>query len=274
MSEVLKEKYAAKIVGLLRKAESTTPEEAELLLAKAQELMTKYAIEQAMLDEVLGQNDDPIEQIELVYTGIMREALGAVGWAVIRANECKGVCREWGSHTDESGRVWKQCYFITVTGFRRDLDRVRMLDASLQLQAATSSTAWWKASPLSASGRLSKLQTHRERRNFIRGFAHAVERRLTEAATRAEAEVVAEKVAAEESANEAGVSESVALVLRNRRDRVQDWYDQHYGNTLRSSYKRGEQSSSSSVQAGREAGSRADIGQKGMSGRKSLKDGS
>ena len=38
------------ITKLLAKAESTTPEEAEVLIGKAQELATKYAIEQGMID--------------------------------------------------------------------------------------------------------------------------------------------------------------------------------------------------------------------------------
>ena len=41
----LQEKYAEKIAKLLAKAESTTPAEAELLLEKAQSLMSQYAVD-------------------------------------------------------------------------------------------------------------------------------------------------------------------------------------------------------------------------------------
>ena len=267
MTTVLKEKYAGKIVGLLRKAEGgTTPEEAELLLAKAQELMTKYAIEQALLNEVLGQEDDPIEQIQLVYTGFLRRALAKIGWAVLRANECKGIYHEWGTFTDVNGRTWKQCYFLTVTGFRHDLERVRMLDTSLQLQAALAVAAWWKAGATERSlYTYSKLQTHRERRNFVRGFAFRISDRLNQAAMSAEKQI-ADEEAIRKSTSHAEASESIALVLRNRRDRVQDWYDECYGRTLRTYRRRGEGGSNSSWLSGEAAGDRADIGQPGIDG--------
>jgi hypothetical protein len=56
------------ITKLLAKAESTTPEEAEALIAKAQELATTYAIEQAVIDAaraVRGEAREGFKQIKL-----------------------------------------------------------------------------------------------------------------------------------------------------------------------------------------------------------------
>ena len=78
------EHYADKIAKLLAKAESTTPEEAESLVAKAQELMTAYAVSEAMIDSVRGIERDEIGQDE--YVGIFRAAVADIGRAVARAN--------------------------------------------------------------------------------------------------------------------------------------------------------------------------------------------
>lgn len=50
------------ITKLLAKAESTTPEEAEVLIGKAQELATKYAIEQGMIDQARAARGEAVRE--------------------------------------------------------------------------------------------------------------------------------------------------------------------------------------------------------------------
>src|SRR4051794_139851 len=94
------ERYAEKIAKLLAKAESTTPEEAELLIGKAQQLMTEYAISEAMIDAARGVSVDEIEQCRFAYGGFLRKDLGEIAWAVLRANDCKGVYSTMGTTID------------------------------------------------------------------------------------------------------------------------------------------------------------------------------
>src|SRR5437868_13324419 len=96
------DKWADKIAALLRKAESTTPEEAELLMAKAQELMAKYAIDEAMLNAARGVKDrkaDPIMWDEFVTVGIYRHALYMIDYYVLLVFGCKPI--------ELSGSPWR-----------------------------------------------------------------------------------------------------------------------------------------------------------------------
>ena len=114
-----------RVRALLAKAESTTfAEEAEALTAKAQELMARHAIDQAMLDASLGQGpaaegrrigvDDP-------YAGPKALLLSKVA----DANRCRSV---WLSELGCSD----------VFGAMADLDAVELLFTSLLRQATSS----------------------------------------------------------------------------------------------------------------------------------------
>lgn len=258
------EKYATKIAGLLRKAESTTPEEAELLIAKAQELMTKYAIDEQMLAAASGKTaDDQIEQRTLVFVGILREAKMAVASMLRNVNNCKAVHMD-GKNSYESrtvdGKSYKDWDEVIITGYRTDIDRLELMNASLQIQCAQALSSWYKEAKVPW---WSKTDSFRERRQFIFGFAQGVGTKLTVAARAGEEAAI--KAEAERTSKTTGqAAESVALVLRNRKDTVQDWFDQHYGNTLRNRYSRVQTGSRASGDAGRAAGASADIGQSGL----------
>lgn len=250
------DKYADKISKLLRKAESTTPEEADLLIAKAQELMRQYAISEAMLDAARGIERDEIVQEEFIYVGIMRKELGLLGWRVLVANNCKGVLTTWMTR-EVNGKMYKQTHVYTATGFKTDVDRARMLDASLQVQAASAMASWWKTKD---SSWMSKTQTHRERQQFLYGYATAVGARLAAANKAGKAAAIKD----ESDRTGADATTSVEMVLASRTDRVNDWYDKKYGKTLRSvrmSYGGG---SAGAHSAGSEAGRNANIGQTGV----------
>jgi hypothetical protein len=260
------EKYADKIALLLRKAESTTPQEAELLISKAQELMTKYAIEEAMIDAARGVERDEITEEEFIYVGIFRKALGALGYYIMQANGCRGVYAEWPSFTDADGKTWKEVYRLNAIGFKSDIERIRALDASLQLQATTAMTRWWKEEDRSW---YSRADAYKARREFLFAFASGVNNRL-HIAKRAGEKAAAKDVVSQTSQTAEEATASVALVLRSRKDRVDDWIDEKYGK-LRSSSSRSYASGGAGARtAGFSAGSRADIGQPGMGSRKAI----
>lgn len=164
----------AKVRALLAKAESTTfPEEAEALSAKAQELMTRYRIDAAVVGAGPGSGgpggrriwvDDP-------YAGAKVSLLGAVA----RANGCEAV---------ELGGLG--C--VHVVGFPADLEVVELLHTSLLVQVATAMLA---AGPqVDARGR---SRTRSFRQSFLLAYAWRVGGRLTEANAATEATVDAER---------------------------------------------------------------------------------
>jgi hypothetical protein len=262
------ETYAEKINKLLAKAESTTPEEAEALFAKAQELMTKYAIDQAMMDSVRGVTVDEIGKHVFLYGGYYAADHGNLAYAVTRNNDLRAVYQrsgEWTGTREVNGKKYKMWYELTAIGFKSDLDRAVLLDTSLQLQMARALAAWWKEEDRSW---MSKTQNVRARQSFMAGFADGVARKLQEAT--AAGRRAAEKSEAERShTTDDAAKESVALVLRSRKDRVDDWMDQHYGKLRagRSSYRKQDGSARG---AGHAAGSRADVGQSSVKGRRGL----
>jgi hypothetical protein len=243
-------KYADKIAKLLEKAQSTTPEEAESLVSKAQELMTRYAIDQALVDEARGANSKEREEIiEAIveYAGTFRMATWRLAHTIARKNGCTTVLND-----DTRARITQ----LHIIGFETDVERVRILDASLQIQMASALNTWWKADD--ALGLLDRNSKFAARRQFMFSFTQGVSERLKVA------------VAAGETAATKEHGTSVALVLRSRKDRVQDWMDQEYGNTLRSVKRNYKSGTAGSHAAGYAAGQRADVGQPRFDKRKEL----
>lgn len=158
-----------KVRGLLAKAESTSfPDEAEALTAKAQQLMTRHAIDRAHVDARQGEHpvvggrrvgiDDP-------YGGARYLLLTAVA----DANRCRAVwTRQWG--------------FATVFGDEGDLDAVEMLFTSLLVQATRAMVAQPRRPGASAG------TTRSFRQSFLVAFARRVGLRLREAAEQVTAE--------------------------------------------------------------------------------------
>lgn len=154
-----------KVTSLLAKAESTNfPSEAEALTAKAQELMTRHAIDRAHVEarhgtapQVGGRRvgiDDP-------YAGARYLLLSAVA----DANRCRAVwTRQW--------------WFSTVFGDEGDLDAVELLYTSLLVQA----TRAMVAEPRPATGRSASGSTRSFRQSFLVAFARRIGERLAEAA--------------------------------------------------------------------------------------------
>jgi len=174
---------AEKIRKLLAKAERAgSQEEAEAFAAKAQELMTKWQI-----DEMMVANADPSKR------GSIGTKTFRIGGTYSRydilfyqvaaeANSCRTFFA--GPYQSEAGR---NTYDATLIGYPSDLERTEMLGTSLLLQAsrlagskATPKPSWW------ASANNGKRTAWRKA--FRAGFAQAVQERLQEGRDQAIAE--------------------------------------------------------------------------------------
>jgi hypothetical protein len=169
MTESSNEKIVSRVQALLAKAESTTfAEEADALVAKAQELMARYAIDDAVAQQRRGTGARPELRkitIESPYVSAKASLLAAIG----RANGVKVVYNRAGE--------------ATVIGFAADLDILEVLFSSLLIQA----TSAMLRVPRYEIGQ----QVRAFRHAFILAFAHRIGQRLAEARSAAVEEATA-----------------------------------------------------------------------------------
>lgn len=172
------ENVIRKVRGLLAKAESTTPGEAEALTAKAAELMERHAIDRSLLE-----SPGTIEEAELDVSGVYQIAfrdlgvmLGqSLGFAVI--------------YDRESGTIrWY--------GFDSDLDLAEILWASLLVQLERAAEAHMEefARRYPRTGRDDRFY---ERRSFMSGWAITVSIRIGEIRRQTESSSLASERQAE-----------------------------------------------------------------------------
>ncbi|MFD5496742.1 DUF2786 domain-containing protein [Streptomyces sp. NPDC127091] len=153
-----------RIRALLAKAEATGfPEEAEALTAKAQELMARHSVDEALLAVRAPSAtapgacrigvEPPYEQTKAVLLD-----------AIATANHCRAV--------------WNEALgFSTVVGFASDLEAVELLHTSLLVQAGT---AMAKAEAAQRAGGRKRTKTFRQ--SFLAAYVHRVGARLAAAA--------------------------------------------------------------------------------------------
>jgi hypothetical protein len=214
--------------------------------------MVTYAITEELVAAAAGTqlNDDVVEE-SIEYTGIYRQALYDIGAAVAKANGCKVLISNWKKNTT----------ILHVIGFKTDVTKVHMLDASLQIQAATARGRWEREGGVNSAW--SGMTKFKSRRQFYYGFAQGLASKL-DAAKRAGRDEAVTTYAAETGQTEAVVSTSTDLVLRTRTERVQDWYDETYGGRTRNVSRRYSAGAASAGDAGRAAGRSANVGQAGL----------
>jgi hypothetical protein len=163
----------AKVRALLAKAESTDfEEEAAALTAKAQELMARHAIDQAMVED--SRTGQPPQGRRIGIDDPYAAGKARLLVSVAGANRCR--------------TVWMDDYgFSTVFGFPGDLDIVDVLYTSLLVQATRAMTA--AGSVRDEAGR---SRTRSFRLSFLVSFAVRIGERLGAATARAtdEAEAV------------------------------------------------------------------------------------
>lgn len=171
-----------RVRALLAKAESTTfPAEAEALTGKAQELIARHSIDEALLAAGAERGDLP-GGVRLSTDSPYAGAKALLVQEVAAANRCEAV---W---SDDLG-------FATVLGWPADLVAVELLYTSLLVQA-TAAMLRGRAERRSGSGRRTKVWDE----SFLNAFALRIGERLrtaTEAATEAADQASAETAGAE-----------------------------------------------------------------------------
>ncbi|WP_234544738.1 DUF2786 domain-containing protein [Streptomyces shenzhenensis] len=163
-----------RIRALLAKAEATGyPEEAEALSAKAQELMARHSIDEALLAAGALAPDAP-GACRIGVEPPYEQAKAILLDAVATANHCRAVWNE-------------PLAFSTVVGFEADLEAVELLHTSLLVQATHAMT---KAEAAQRAGGRKRTKTFRQ--SFLAAYAHRVGDRLRAAARSAVAETETE----------------------------------------------------------------------------------
>ncbi len=150
----------SKVRSLLAKAESTdSDDEAELLSAKAQELMSRYSLDRALIDHAHGvRQQATIRRIWLDAPYVNAKAM--LVSAVADANRCRAVLADkWG--------------YAAVVGDQTDLRMVELLTTSLLVQATRA---------LRSSGaqhrRAGVSRTRSYRQSFLVAYASRIGERL------------------------------------------------------------------------------------------------
>ncbi|MER0426258.1 DUF2786 domain-containing protein [Streptomyces microflavus] len=158
-----------RIRALLAKAEATGfPEEAEALTSKAQELMARHSIDEALIAARTRSTETPGAcriGVEPPYESAKAILLDAVA----SANRCRAV---WNGDLG----------FSTVVGFEADLDAVELLFTSLLVQGTAAMTR--AEAGQRASGR---KRTKTFRQSFLMAYAQRLGSRLADTAERATA---------------------------------------------------------------------------------------
>ena len=166
VSGPLDAKVLAKIRGLLAKAESTEfPEEAESLSVKAQELITRHAIDEAMLGVTGASAGHPGPHgIRIHLIAPYADAKSGLVNAVASANRCRAVFDS-------------RLSFITLFGFPADLAVVDLLFTSLLSQATSAMVAAGRVLDRNGTSRTKSF-----RHSFLIAYAARIGQRLRESA--------------------------------------------------------------------------------------------
>ena len=192
-----------KVRSLLVKAESTTFEaEAEAFTAKAHELMTRHAIDTAILDAddagATRSSDDPIT-VRIAIDDPYVDAKSLLLQEVAQASRCRSVFHDG-------------LAMSSVVGYPADIAATEMLYTSLLVQAQSAIAA--EARRAEAG---SRARSRGFRSAFLLSFATRIGQRLSE---------VNDSLVAEADTDSGG---AVLLVLRDRQSIVDDSMDQQFG---------------------------------------------
>lgn len=261
--ESAKEDVAAKVRKLLAQAEdpAATACEAQSFSAKAQQLMSKYSIDLAMVTDI-AHADQLVGRGWAVGNPYARHKVSLIN-AVARANDCRTVF-----HDLPDGRKR-----IDVVGYPDDVEWVQALSRSLEIQLAGALAGALRGRPPNVHGRTFSVA-------FIQGFIVEVASRLQnarrEAAAAAQRSCDEQRRSASRLALEAALSTaeeaagSVALVLVAKNQRVEEEFKVRHPGT-RTVYSQVRLRSWSGYAPGRAAGSRASLARGSIAGsRRSL----
>jgi hypothetical protein len=193
----------AKVRALLAKAESTNFEhEADALTAKAQELIARHSIEEAMARSSSAQRITPVGR-RLAVDDPYAAAKSGLLAVVASANSVRAV--------------WDETFaLMTLVGFPSDLEVVEMLFTSLLMQASRSVLEAGKVSDPRGRSR-----TRSFRQSFYVAFSGRIHERLEMASRQATVDAERE------------LGSEVLPVLASRREEVDDATERMFPNLRR-----------------------------------------
>lgn len=166
-----------RIRALLAKAEATGyPEEAEALTTKAQELMARHSIDEALL-AARTHGDRTPGACRIGVDAPYETAKAILLDAVASANRCRAV---WNSDLG----------FTTVVGFEADLEAVELLHTSLLVQGTAAMT---RAEAGQRAGGRKRTKTFRQ--SFLMAYAQRLGSRLADGTARVTAEAESDATA-------------------------------------------------------------------------------
>lgn len=184
------DRQLARVRALLAKAESTTfPEEAEALSAKAQELISRHALERVLADARADAPDVTSRRFWIDPPYVMPKAM--LIDAVARANHCRSVVSE-------------PLGFSSLVGHEADLDAVELLVTSLMVQADVALLRAGQHHPTGGRQRGSRSTSFR--RSFLVSYATRIGERLA--------------TSADEAQRATGDSAALVPLLRRRAEQV------------------------------------------------------
>lgn len=231
-----RQRLTTRVQALLRKAESTPyPAEAEALTAKAQDLLTRHALDVALLDGDDGHRAPVVRPVVVqgAYGSGRAMLLGAV------------------AHTNRCVAVWDPAASTAMlVGFVVDLDATELLWRSLVHQGESAVAAAGPQRDVRGRSRTRSWRTA-----FWAAYAQRIGQRLDEVTRAATAEV-------------ADASGELIPVLASRQRDVDAAVRQHFPRLTR---RRARVSNGDGWAAGRQAADRADlIARRSVGGRRSL----
>lgn len=242
------DKRVRQILALLEKTtkNGATPEEAEAAFAAAQRLMTKFAIDEALLRAARGGRgaDDPVvTDTSVKVKGSYRDASVWMWQGVAEANDCRVFIR---TNYDRTNLTT-----VVIVGHRSDIEHVLVLGTQLALQLARELRAC-RPTYDEWDRRSKGMQAYVYRRSFAEGWVRRIGQRL--------------KDARHEVITEADEGKGTLLpALLDRAGEVDSWVDEHFPNLVTRTTRR-RSYSLAGAGAGVKAANRADIGQSGVRG--------
>ncbi|MGH3500267.1 MAG: DUF2786 domain-containing protein, partial [Nocardioidaceae bacterium] len=182
-------KQLARVRALLAKAESTEyDDEAEALSAKAQELISRYALDRLLQEPVDTPHKDAVTARRLWIDAPYVLPKAMLVDEVADANRCRSVISE-------------QLGFCTVIGDPIDLESVEVMTTSLLMQAHTAMVRHGRHTDRRGNSRTTSF-----RRSFLMAYASRIGERL--------------HAATQDAAEEAGHRDVLLPALRRRAEDV------------------------------------------------------
>ena len=228
-----------KVEGLLKKAQSTDNEaEADAFFTKAQALMTKHGIEEAMLD--LAKGEKPAEQVIHSDLDIKRsgyfESMVILARACGEANNCRVLVK--------TPKDWGQFAGVRFVGFETDITKAKMLYTALLAHCVRSRKTvpeYVLAMEMTKPGFIGRW-----RRDFSEGYGNRIHTRLITLKRE------------QERAADAEYGGSLLPALIDRATLVADYADAMAGKPRN---RRQGSRMSDATERGRQAADNADLGQ-------------